>query len=153
MKLNQLVRIITISQRKWCHNSKHFAELDPHHSGKTARVHCGMKKSRHYHHMYKSMFTIIQGTDYNLKFSEIFFDVGYSYVRLCLFGVQIEHNVVYSWLRLQNSSHARALVYSFRVSHFSTPESWSHIFQSSIFRCCNLDGLALSIPAFSVDHA
>jgi len=42
------------------------------------------------------MFTIIQGTDYNLKFSEIFFDVGYSYVRLYLFGVQIDHNVVYS---------------------------------------------------------
>jgi len=31
-------RIITILQTKWYHNNKHFAELAPHHAGKTAGI-------------------------------------------------------------------------------------------------------------------
>jgi len=42
-----LRNVHTILLRKWCHNSKRFAQLDPHHGRKTSWHRHGMKKLRH----------------------------------------------------------------------------------------------------------
>ena len=45
------VRIITILLRKWCHNSKYFSELAPHHGGKNSWHTYRTQKLRHCHPM------------------------------------------------------------------------------------------------------
>ena len=42
-------------KNKWCHNSKHFSELAPHHGVKTADIDMVWRKLRHCHPIYRFM--------------------------------------------------------------------------------------------------